>query len=185
MKSKYILLYVVVGIAFLGASAWVYITRSKNAKALRAKYRLGGILLTCMAMLSVASCGEVPDPEVMCYDPCPDDYVTYETIRHDADWNFILSPGEMMTVAISCPTFPKYRLVLSKTVDEKTGDVLQTEAFDKDPKKNPFRHSFEFAPADKDYTGQVLLDVYGYPEGSEEGTLVFSQSNLFVTAGEN
>ena len=55
MKTKYFLIYVFVGIAFLAVSAWVYFSRGNNAKAIRAKYKLGGILLMCMAMLSVAS----------------------------------------------------------------------------------------------------------------------------------
>ena len=68
MKTKYFLIYVFVGIAFLAVSAWVYFTRGKNAKAIRAKYKLGGIMLTCLAMLTVASCGELGDPpQMMCY----------------------------------------------------------------------------------------------------------------------
>ena len=68
MKTKYFLLYVIVGIAFLAASVWVYFSRGKSAKAIRAKYKLGGILLMCLSVLSTASCGEILDPGyVTCY----------------------------------------------------------------------------------------------------------------------
>ena len=56
MKTKYYFIYFIVGAAFLAASAWVFFSRGKNAKAIWAKYRLGGIMLTCLAMLSAASC---------------------------------------------------------------------------------------------------------------------------------
>ena len=47
MKTKYFLIYVFVGIAFLAVSAWVFFSRGKNAKAIRAKYSLSpGAVLT-------------------------------------------------------------------------------------------------------------------------------------------
>ena len=101
MKTKYYLIYVFVGIAFLAVSAWVFFSRGKNAKAIRAKYKLGGIMLMCMAMLSVASCGEILNPgEVMCYDPVPDYSFSVSTGRHDTNWQYILSPGAVLTVQV-------------------------------------------------------------------------------------
>ena len=60
MKIKFLAIYIVVGAAFLIASLWVTLSGGKSAKAIRCKYKLGGIVLTAWAMLSVAG---RPEPE--------------------------------------------------------------------------------------------------------------------------
>ena len=70
MKAKYLIIYIVVGAAFLGVSLWVLLSNGKSAKAIRYKYKLGGIMLTAWSMLTFASC-EGPGPFVTCYDPVP------------------------------------------------------------------------------------------------------------------
>ena len=93
MRTKYFLIYVCVGAAFLAVCAWVYFTRGKNAKAIRAKYKLGGIMLTCVAMLSAASCGDGVDPwMVTCYDPVvqerTDNLVSLNIKRRDTSYKY-------------------------------------------------------------------------------------------------
>ena len=128
MKTKYFLIYGFVGIAFLAVSAWVFLTRGKNAKAIRAKYKLGGILLMCLAMLSVASCGEILDPgEVTCYDPFvePMDNSVTMYIQHQdpASHASDIKPGETMLVEILMPTHKRF--VLRIMLDDDAGTVLQ------------------------------------------------------------
>lgn len=128
MKTKYFLIYVLVGIAFLAVSAWVFFTRGKNAKAIRAKYKLGGIMLTCLAMLSVASCGEIFDPgEVTCYDPVieepTENIVTLEIKPQDSSYeNYEISPGDIVKVSIQVPTYKHFVL---KVVQAEGLAVLQ------------------------------------------------------------
>ena len=56
--------------AYLAVSAWVFLSKGGDRKAIRAKYRLGGILLTVWALLSLSSCDPAAGPgEIMCYDP--------------------------------------------------------------------------------------------------------------------
>ena len=184
MKTKYYLIYVFVGIAFLAVSAWVFLSRGKNAKAIRAKYKLGGIMLMCMAMLSVASCGEILNPgEVMCCDPVLDYSFTVTTGKHDADWQYILSPGAVLTVQVECRRYEKYGIVIRQFEDMKEGDVLQPATFESEG-KNPFQYELLYDPADKAYAGIALVDIYGYPEGKEDGSLLYSTILLVTTRAD-
>ena len=185
MKIKYFLLYVFVGIAFLAVSAWVFFSRGKSAKAIRAKYRLGGIMLMCMAMLSVASCGQIFNPGVTCYDPAPEYYFAVTTGKHDANWKYILYPGAVLTVQIECHRYQywKYGIVLSRDEDMTAGEVLQTACFDAEG-KTEFQYELSYDPADKAYAGTARVDIYGYPEGEEDGVLLYSNF-LLVTTGED
>ena len=58
------------GIAFVGASLWVMLSGGRSAKAIRAKFRLGGAILTLVSFTSLASC-ENGGFMVSCYDPAP------------------------------------------------------------------------------------------------------------------
>ena len=184
MKTKYFLLYVVVGIAFLAVSAWVFFSHGKNAKAIRAKYKLGGIMLMCMAMLSVASCGEILDPGgVMCYDPVPEYSFTVSTEKHDTDWMYILSPGTALTVQVECRLYEKYGIVIRQFEDMKEGDVLQTSVFESDG-KDQFQYELLYDPADKAYAGTARVDIYGYPEENEDGFVLYSTLLLITTSAD-
>ena len=184
MKTKYFLIYVFVGIAFLAVSAWVFFSRGKNAKAIRAKYKLGGIMLMCMAMLSVASCGEILNPgEVMCYDPVPDYSFSVSTGKHDPNWQYILSPGAVLTVQVECRRYEKYGIVIRQFEDMKEGAVLQTAAFDSEG-KDQFQYELLYDPADKTYAGIARVDISGYPEGEEDGSLLYSTILLVTTSAD-
>lgn len=183
MKTKYILIYVFVGIAFLAVSAWVFFTHGKNAKAIRTKYRLGGIMLMCMAMLSVASCGEIGDPFVTCYDPAPEYSFAVSTEKRDADWQYRLSPGAILTVQADCRFYDNYGIVIRQFADGKEGEILYTATFGSDG-KDQFQCKLVYDPADKEYAGIAQLSIFGYPEGSEQERILYV--NYFVvTTGED
>ena len=184
MKTKYFLLYIFVGIAFLAVSAWVFLSRGKNAKAIRAKYKLGGIMLMCMAMLSVASCGEILNPgEVMCYDPPPDYSFTVSTGKHDANWQYILFPGAVLTVQVECRRYEKFGIVIRKFEDMKEGKVLQAAVFESEG-KDQFQYELSYDPEDKAYAGTAQVDIYGYPEGGDDGSLLYSNFLLVTTSAD-
>lgn len=120
MRTKYFLIYVFVGIAFLAVSAWVFLSGGQNAKAIRAKYRLGGILIMAWAMISVASCSAIEGiidggGMVTCYDP-----VEPEPTENIVEFSFVrdknkqykneneLCPGDVVKVEINIPTYDKY-----------------------------------------------------------------------------
>ena len=184
MKTKYCLIYVFVGIAFLAVSAWVFFSRGKNAKAIRAKYKLGGIMLMCMAMLSVASCGEILNPgEVMCYDPAPDYSFMVSTGKQDANWQYILSPGAVLSVQVECRRYEKFGVVIRQFKDMKEGDVLQAATFESEG-KNLFQYELLYDPADKAYEGIARVDIYGYPEGTDNRNQLYSTILLVTNSAD-
>lgn len=67
---KRTLMIIGLGIAFVGASLWVMLSGGRSAKAIRAKFRLGGAILTLVSFTSLASC-ENGGFMVSCYDPAP------------------------------------------------------------------------------------------------------------------
>lgn len=68
---KRILPIICTGAAFLAVSLWVWLSKGKSAKAVKTKFRLGGVLLTLISTISIGSCGG--SPVVTCYDtPNPD-----------------------------------------------------------------------------------------------------------------
>ena len=163
MKTKYFLIYVFVGVAFLAVSAWVFFTRGKNAKAINAKYKLGGILLTCMAMLSVASCGEISDPGmVTCYDVAveerTDNLVSLTIHNQDASYKYgEISPGDVFSVNIKAPSYRQY--VLRVILNDKEGTDLQREKLVLDGIADSH---FEVALSeDMTYRGEAIVQVQG------------------------
>lgn len=171
MKTKYFLIYVLVGIAFLAVSAWVYFTRGKNAKAIRAKYKLGGIMLTCLAMLSVASCGEIFDPgEVTCYDPVIEEFgqniISMTIVDANASTqNGKVSQTAIFTVRIQAPTYEKYvfRIVM-KNADET--ELQRTVLKIEDPTVDSV---FEIRLSeDLTYKGEAIVKVQGIVQEEPE-----------------
>lgn len=163
MKTKYLLLYVIVGIAFAGACLWVFLSRGKNAKALRAKYRLGGIMLSCLAVLSVASCGGVGGfPEVTCYEPVSvgpgrtEDIITVRIDGKDKTYQYNeLSPGDVFHVEISRPTSSKY--VLRVILNDTAGTDLQRETL---TVEDADKAVFDIPLSDKvKYRGEAIVQV--------------------------
>ena len=62
------LLIAALGIAFAGVSLWVVLSRGRSAKAVRAKFRLGGALITAVGLTTLTSC------TTSCYDPYIPDF---------------------------------------------------------------------------------------------------------------
>ena len=182
MKAKYFIIYAVVGAAFLAVSLWVFLSGGKNAKAIRAKYRLGGIVLMAWSMLSVASCENGPF-EVTCYDPIPVDYVSYESKNHDDKYRCVLSPGDVLEVEIMFPAYGKYRIVISKYDGEYVGDALQTEEISVQLNKT-YQHNLVYTPSDTEYSGLAELTVLGISEEYPDGNEIFSAHVLSITPVE-
>ena len=149
MKIKFLAIYIVVGAAFLIASLWVTLSGGKSAKAIRCKYKLGGIVLTAWAMLSVASCQGDPDPKMItCYDPAPPEMVYYlkdneeVTDVKSGDVLVVKTPihiDEVYTVKIFAKNAEKTLLqsvsftvadmVTDSDLDGKTEDVLVSDGY--------------------------------------------------------
>jgi hypothetical protein len=174
MKTKYFLIYVFVGIAFLAVSAWVFFSRGKNAKAIRAKYKLGGIMLMCMAMLSTASCGDIFDPgSVTCYEPFIEERtnniarVTINSSDSSFKYNEITT-GDLFEVDILHPTFDKY--VLRVILNNKEGTDLQKTTLV--ATENAFtQEGLHFTvplSAEVTYKGEAIVQIQGVVKDDPE-----------------
>lgn len=122
MKSKYLVIYIVVGVAFLAASLWVFLSKGKSAKAIRYKYKLGGIMLTAWAMLTFASC-EGPGPFVTCYDPAPPEYAYIEGTT-------TYKNGDVMLVHFVTDLAGKYKCRIAPYDKAQAGETLQEQEFE-------------------------------------------------------
>jgi len=174
MKTKYFLLYVIVGIAFLAASAWVYFSCGKSAKAIRAKYKLGGILLMCLSVLSPAACGEILDPGfVTCYEPViverTSDIARVTIKSTDSSFKYNeMTTGDLFEVVIQNPTFDKY--VLRVVLNDKEGTDLQKTTLDASDiayTQEGIHFSVPLS-ADVTYKGEALVQVQGVVKDDPE-----------------
>lgn len=160
MKTKYFFVYVFVGVAFLAVSAWVFLSGGKNAKAVRTKYKLGGIMLTAWAMLSVSSCRFIPGT-VTCYEPMmpeqTDNFISVSIKSKDSNYQpNQISPGDVFQVSISVPSYSKY--VLRVILNNTEGTELQREVLEAPANEN----AFTVPLSDKvTYKGEAIVQIQG------------------------
>ena len=161
MRTKYLFIYIGIGVAFLAASLWVLLSGGKSARAIRTKYKLGGALLTTWALLSAATCGPRVGgghPEVLCYEVMMP--VNEVSVSDTKDGDCEYAAGDVMAVTIDNPFCPKYTWEITdpeaKTVIQK-GEVKMPE----------------------DQGGSLNFDIKISP-GSYKGDARFSVSGIFV-----
>ena len=175
MRIKFFLIYVFVGIAFLAVSAWVFLSGGKNARAIRAKYRLGGILIMASAMISVASCTAVKgilgdDGMVTCYEPAhPDPTEDILSLTLPQKTTNKIQAGDVIRVEIGIPTTDKYALMIYYWTSSGSSierHVLQrTDLTVEDPENAVF----EVVVSDSiEYRGEALMDVFRIVDGEPE-----------------
>lgn len=170
MKLRPLLVYLTVGAAFLVVSFLVWLTRGTNAKALQAKYRLGGILITTMALISVASC-EGPWPGVMCYDPQPMPNTIYPVRANDE-----IHVGDTLLFYIQSPSFAFYSYALCADSPEKT--LLDRGHLQPVSDEVPTYDAEYFLKlGDFSYIGKAVLSVY-----AEKSSTIKQDSLLFSTS---
>lgn len=167
MKTKAFIIYVSLGIAFAAVSLWVFLSRGKNAKAVRTKYKLGGAMIAAWAILSAASC-QGPGPMVTCYDPVPPQN---DVLVAAKDQNAqTLKCGDIIQVMVLSPTFREYQITLATEGTEPK--LLQSENFVREEEEmDSWQATFEIELAETDYKGSVNLKVYGIDADAEK-TLV-------------
>lgn len=200
MKTKYYLIYAAAGAAFLAVSLWVLLSGGNNPKAVKAKYKLGGVMLLAWSMIATVSCekGPLPAPavekalegeEIMCYDPAPANEVYFSTDKYDKEGRYYLTPGGTLTLHIDGATFKEYSFSLNKRVPDKNGDeavgeLLQADTFAIEGSGYSHEHKIVYSPTDPEYTGQVILRIWGPAQENQTGELLFWQWNLFITGGD-
>lgn len=157
MKIKYSIIYIAVAVAFAAVAAWVFISGGHNAKAVRAKFRLGGVLLSISSILGLTGC-KAGAPMVTCYDvPATNDIVF---TCPDPETN-VVSPGDSIKISMNYAEHPGYRYSLTSAAD---GVELQkdTLVFDEG-------HNASLVVGKTDFKGKATLQLLSVYEGNEFG----------------
>jgi hypothetical protein len=154
------LFFVVLGVAFLAVSLWVWLGKGSNSKAIKAKYKLGGMILS-LSFFATTSCG----PVITCYDPVPEEYVYIEKNMEDSTYS-----GDTLFVSIMSFSYPSFSYSLSDSTSTK---VLQEGML---TNRNNSSSKFNFI-IDKglQYTGRVKIEIFG------EQTAEVKKTNLIHT----
>ena len=144
---KRTILFVALGIAFLAVSLWLILSGGRSARATRLKYRLGGAILSLMALTSTA-CDGGPFMQT-CYDPAPpptnDCYTNfnYQEVRNGESIKFIFHCDFEDELTVTIYTSEKGNL------QEELGEVLQSEKMRLTPEVSEYELTLDVG----DYTG--------------------------------
>ena len=115
MKIGYYITYAALAVAFAAVSLWVILSRGKNAKAVRAKFRLGGLMLTIMGIMASSGCSKLVScyEPVMCYDPAPPENTVHVWPEGTDE---TVSVGDEIHIGVYCPNCQSYsyRIVTSE-----------------------------------------------------------------------
>ncbi len=167
MKIKFLAVYILAGVAFAGVSLWVFLSKGRSAKAVAAKYKLGGIMLTALSFLSAASCGNTPTvtcyepatpPEVMCYDVAVQTDVPSIIVKGSQYMN--VKAGEVLTITIASPTFEEYKCCINAAEGDNPA-LIQTKTFKSDEQLQKPEAVFELVLEPDGYSGEAAVTVYG------------------------
>ena len=142
---KKAILFIGIGAAFLAVSLWVWLSNGKSARAVKAKFRLGGALLTLTGMMTVGSCNIIST----CYDPAPTNIVFIERGETQDVKN-----GDHITVKVSY--FSAYGIKVTIAKDAENSEVLQSEIYKITESRADVIHTIDVA----DYVGEAHLRVY-------------------------
>ena len=120
---KRALMIIGLGIAFVGASLWVVLSGGRSAKAIRAKFRLGGAILTLVSFTSLASCENVM---VSCYDPA---LPPHNTLTTEAGTGAVYGNGDKISIYCDFAFADSVTFTLLSDKEE----VLQSETMTLEP----------------------------------------------------
>lgn len=177
MRVKYLFVYIGAGAAFLLVSLWVFLSKGKSTKAVRAKYVLGGVLISAWGLFTAASC-EGPF-QVTCYEPavtCYDVEMPQVTISAK-EGGRQLKAGDVLVVRIDMLEYETYRLEIKADESVLQSWDLPASAFSKDNENEA--NQCEVTLDAVDYKGDVLALISGVvlgAEGKEESILLRSFS---------
>ena len=174
MKIKFISIYLLAGAAFLGVSLWVFLSNGKNARAMRAKYKLGGIMLTAWTMFSSAACEGVT-PQVTCYEPVEPEILCYDvpmetdivTVSVKGKEGIEIQPGETLVIHVGTPSYKEYECRIHGGELEEA-PVIQKASFTVPEQEDlPEAADFELVLAKTDYKGPALIQMVGFYDSNE------------------
>ena len=157
---KRTILLVAFGLAFVGASLWLILSGGRSRRATRLKYRLGGAILSLVALTSTACSGN-GGFMASCYDPAPPSFYV-----QSADLNYVTATevrngdGLCFDYLMYSENYKTLRLVIT----DMDGNELQAESYEL--KYGGF--SIGLTVDVGEYTGEALLWVYRVDNADNE-----------------
>lgn len=146
---KKTLTIVALGAAFLAVSLWVWLSRGKSAKAVRAKFRLGGALLTLSGMMALGSC-----TPLTCYDPLPANEVWWDSSEYQVEQGGVeVRNGDQLTIQTAYMTVDQ----IVVTLNDANGMEMQRELFQVE--QTAATSEFLFIVDVDDYVGEAELVI--------------------------
>lgn len=149
MERKITTPFIIVGLAmaFAAVSAWVWLSGGKNARAVRTKFKIGGLLLTLTTAVATQSCRGF---FTTCYDPAPTP-MDPECELYDEDMKF--ANGDTLRIYALYYNYEYY----SFNIVDKENNILQEEKLSRpyQSKENPA------IVAVGNYVGEAKVNVYG------------------------
>lgn len=162
----------VLGIAFAAVSLWVMLSGGRSARATRTKFRLGGIMLSLSAMLSLSSCSGDNPFFVSCYDPAPPP--TNELRWGQGVANSQLRNGDKVMFRYEC-SFGNQVKVMLLTDDNGEARELCSQSYE----VTNGDHNLEFTIDTGDYRGRAKLCAE-YDKYQDENDSVGTFDSTFV-----
>jgi hypothetical protein len=146
--------------AFVAVSLWVWLSRGKNAKAVRAKFRLGGAIIALTSLVNLTSCGPDDSFGVTCYDPAPMNEIYWENYRYNS--NNECRNGE--AVEISCYSMRVPKIVVTIENRERSQE-LQRATYDINQESitTNITHTIDVG----EFRGEAMLIIWLADENTE------------------
>lgn len=143
MERKITTPFIIAGlaVAFTAVSAWVWLSGGKSARAVRTKFKIGGLLLTLTTAVATQSCRGFA---TSCYDPG----VVPLCYLHDKDMKF--ANGDTLWISAS-----GYSPYYSFEIIDKNNNSLQKDRIIYSPTTKTQ------TIAVGDYVGSAKINVYG------------------------
>ena len=175
---KRTILFIALGAAFLAVSLWVILSGGRSARATHLKYRLGGALLSLMALTSTAC--ENGSFIQTCYDPAPPPTnecltnLNYQEVRN----------GESITLRFHCDFEDEATVTLYTSVNgnhhEELGELLQSEKIALTPEKEFYDLTIDVGK----YTGIALVRIEYEMYTNDDYGISASKRDTYITIVE-
>lgn len=189
MRIKFFAIYLAAGAAFLAVSLWVFLSKGKNAKAVRAKYKMGGIMLTASSLLAASSCQCSPTtvtcyepvmpPEVTCYDVARE--LNVVTVSIKGKEGVEAKAGDVLLIGINVPTYPAYECKIEEDKDDNP-TLIQCETFQAPVREEDSEIediSFELTLSPGNFNGKARITLSGVIKDGEGSTFVEPLKGIF------
>lgn len=170
---KRTILLIGLGVAFAAVSLWVFLSAGRSAKAVRAKFRIGGAILTIVSLTSLAGCNNGKGAFVSCYDPASPP-TNYHRWNNDVP-NSEFRNGDKVILKYDCQFGSEVKVSLV-TDDMSEDRVLCSQTYEVAKGENQLEFTIEAG----DYRGRAEL-IVEYDKYQDEDDSLWNFGSIFIS----